>query len=63
VFCSNNNNNNSGNNFIHSHLQDENDFSPTFNVPDMDISAGALNEINSASERKIFNAVLVATAG
>jgi len=42
VFC-NNNNDNSGNNFINSHLQDDNEFSPTFNVPDMDISAGALN--------------------
>ena len=41
VFC-NNNDNDSGNNFINSNLQDD-EFSATFNVPDMDISAGALN--------------------
>jgi len=42
VFCTNNNDNDdSGNNFINSNLQDDDEFSPTFNVPDMDISTGA----------------------
>ena len=42
VFCTDNSGDNGGSNFVNSNLQDDDDFSPTFNVPDMDISAGAL---------------------
>jgi len=43
VFCSSSNNNNysSGNSFSNLDWRDDDEFSPTFNVPDMDISAGA----------------------
>jgi len=37
-----NNDDNSGNNFNSLDWRDNDEFSPTFSVPDMDISAGAL---------------------
>lgn len=43
IFCNNNNNNNSGNNFNNLDWRDDEKFTATFNVPDMDISAGAFD--------------------